>query len=240
MKSTKHSKSKRLFLFKTFALSEMKNAAVELELLKMAVSLLAENEKISQQRKANANKRRFRRRKSWEEFQSNLTERQFRRYFRMSKECFELLCNKIKNNIGEKAFKSEDFLWQHLNRYADNKFYFQDAHEQSTGGIISGEIKLALTLRLLAGGSYLDLSILFEMGFTYTYEIFHGVIEKWILDNRLVNIDGSDYCSDIDRMSAVAGGFSLGSNGVINGCIGAIDGWIVKIIKPMKSDGVAT
>ena len=77
------------------------------------------------------------------------------------------------------------------------------------------------------------------MGFTYTYEIFHGVIEKWILDNRLVNIDGSDYCSDIDRMSAVAGGFSLGSNGVINGCIGAIDGWIVKIIKPRKSDGVA-
>jgi hypothetical protein len=32
--------------------------------------------------------------------------------------------------------------------------------------------------------------------------------------------------------------FSHASNGVINGCIGAIDGWVVKIKKPSKKDNI--
>ena len=39
-------------------------------------------------------------------------------------------------------------------------------------------------------------------------------------------------------MERVALQFSEALGGVINGCIGALDGWIVKIQKPMKSDGV--
>ena len=39
-------------------------------------------------------------------------------------------------------------------------------------------------------------------------------------------------------MSDVALDFSRGSKGVINGFIGALDEWIVKIIKPRKSDGI--
>ena len=112
------------------------------------------------------------------------------------------------------------------------------AHEESTGGFISGEIKLALTLLLLAGGSYLDLALLFEILFTYSYVLFHDVIGDWVLDDRFVKIDGAEYCSDVDWMSAVALDFSYGSKGVINGCIGALDGWTVKIIKPRNLDGV--
>jgi hypothetical protein len=37
------------------------------------------------------------------------------------------------------------------------------AHIATYGGFICGEIKLALVLHLLAGGSYLDLALLFEM-----------------------------------------------------------------------------
>ncbi len=33
-------------------------------------------------------------------------------------------------------------------------------HSMYTGGIICGEVKLATTLRMLAGGLYLDLSII--------------------------------------------------------------------------------
>ena len=66
----------------------------------------------------------------------------------------------------------------------------------------------ALTLRLLAGGSYLDLALLFEMLFTYSYVVFHDVIGDWILDNRFVKIDGAEYCSDLDWMSTVALDFS--------------------------------
>ena len=65
------------------------------------------------------------------------------------------------------------------------------APEESTGGFIYGEIKLALTLRLLAGGSYLDLSLLFEMGFTYSCVVFHDVTGNWILDDIFLKIDGA-------------------------------------------------
>jgi hypothetical protein len=40
------------------------------------------------------------------------------------------------------------------------------------------------------------------------------------------------------RCKKVALQFSWASRGVINGCIGALDGWIVKVQKPWKGDGV--
>ncbi len=43
------------------------------------------------------------------------------------------------------------------------------AHEHTTGGFVSGEVKLALTLWLLAGGSYMDLALLFDVGFSTAY-----------------------------------------------------------------------
>ena len=46
------------------------------------------------------------------------------------------------------------------------------AHVQSTGGFVSGEVKLSLTLRLLAGGTYMGLALLYEVGMTYAYKIF--------------------------------------------------------------------
>ena len=39
-------------------------------------------------------------------------------------------------------------------------------------------------------------------------------------------------------MKLVALQFLAASNGVINGCISAIDGWVVKKQKPSKKDGV--
>ncbi len=39
-------------------------------------------------------------------------------------------------------------------------------------------------------------------------------------------------------MQEVALQFSWASRGVINGCIGALDGWIVKVQKPRKKDGM--
>jgi hypothetical protein len=58
-------------------------------------------------RKRGCRARPWRQRKSWEEFSANLTEQQFRRYFCMSRDCFDLLCTKIKINVGEGAFRSE-------------------------------------------------------------------------------------------------------------------------------------
>jgi hypothetical protein len=47
-----------------------------------------------------------------------------------------------------------------------------------------------------------------------------------------------EYCQDLDRMNEVARQFARGSSGVIGGCIGPIDGRIVKIKRPSKTDNV--
>ena len=114
------------------------------------------------------------------------------------------------------------------------------AHTQVTGGFVSGKVKLALTLRFMAGGSYLDLSMLYEVGHTYAYEIFHHVLEKWICDDRLVSINGEEYLNDEEKLKGVAEGFVNNEDQcILGGIIGALDGWLVKIGKPNKrTDGV--
>ena len=111
-------------------------------------------------------------------------------------------------------------------------------HLVSTGGIISGKVKLAITLQMLARGSYLDLGLIFGTGSTYPYAIFHHVVLNWICDDRLVDISGVEYCQDEDQMNAVTINFADGSNHLFSGCIDAVDGWIVKIQKPSYKDGV--
>jgi hypothetical protein len=167
-------------------------------------------------RKAAAN-RKFRQRRNWSHFKNNMTPTQFRRYFRMTKQCFQLLCEKIIDNVGVEEFKSEAYLKEVLES-AGPEHNIMKAHIATTGGFICGEIK-PLVLRLLAGGSYLDLALLFETGSSYTYDIFHNVIANWINDDRLVNINGIKFCSNDEEMQKFAMQFSISSNGILNGCI---------------------
>jgi hypothetical protein len=201
-----------------------------------------EKKNISVMNKDGASNRQYRHRKRWSEFEVKLTDRQFRRYFRMSKECFHLLAERIETNVGEETFKSESYLDDLMHSKSPKDIAvikMMKAHEGSTGGFISGEVKLALTLRILAGGSYLDLALLYEMSSSSAYRIFHDVVQNWILDDRLVKINGTDYLNDEDRLQKVALEFSRSSGGIFNGCIGAIDGWIVKIRKPSIKDNVS-
>ena len=183
--------------------------------------------------------RRLRQRRSWSNFQRLLTDRQFRRYFRMSREVFASLCEKIEEMAGQDTFKSEEYLDDIINSPSSplSKNIIL-AHQRSTGGFICGEIRLAVTLRVLGGGSYMDMALLFDTSFHHVYKIVREVIENWLLHDLFCPINGVEYCSNNDRMNDVAMQFSEASGGVINGCIGALDGWVVKIQKPMKSDGV--
>jgi hypothetical protein len=163
----------------------------------------------------------------------------------MPRECFDLLCKKIRANVGEDKFKSEEYLEELTNSLAPPDSIatcrlrrLAKAHLNDTGGWISGEVKLAITLRMLAGGSYLDLGLIFGTGSTYPYTIFNNVITRWICKDDLVKISGLEYCNNDVRMEAVARDFADGSNHLFSGCIGAIDGWIVKIRKPSKKDKV--
>ena len=106
--------------------------------------------------------------------------------------------------------------------------------------MICGEIKLAITLRMLAGGSYLDLAALFTCGMSYVYEIFHHVNKHWICNNKFMTIDFYNNLTDVHAMREAAKSFASGkSMGLMYGCIGALDGWLVRIHCPsILQDGV--
>jgi hypothetical protein len=196
------------------------------------------------QRSRSAGSRQKRQRKSWNEFQGKLSDRGFRRMFRMPRHCFTRLCRSIESNVGAEEFKSEEYLESlkkgHVGLNGSTRMNHAQTHGIGTGGFVSGEVKLALTLRFMAGGSYLDLSMLYEVGHTYAYEIFHHVLEKWICDDRLVSINGEEYLNDEEKLKGVAEGFVNNEDQcILGGIIGALDGWLVKIGKPNKrTDGV--
>ena len=170
-----------------------------------------------------------------------MTERQFRRYFRMSKILFHRLCDNICAAVGEHEFKSEQYIQQRINgasMFPDPSNNIFIAHHESTGGFVSGEVKLAIALRILGGASYMDVSLFFEVSFNHAHKIFKDVVQDWIRHPSFGPIKGIQYCRDDAEMRAVALQFAQSSRGVINGCIGALDGWLVKIKKPCRRDGV--
>ncbi|KAL7460103.1 hypothetical protein ACHAXS_000570 [Conticribra weissflogii] len=134
----------------------------------------------------------------------------------MTLPCFEDLCRKIETNVGKLE----------LSKFHNGKFMVY-VHWMYTGGMLSGETKVAFVLRMLAGGSYLDLSYLFGFAISYSHIIFEQVLTEWFLDDRLLRINGIDYCKDEEQTNAVAQDFMSSSNGVI-----------VKIIKPRLCDVV--
>ena len=93
-----------------------------------------------------AKKRQKKSRIPWSSVDARISDKQFRRMFRMTRDCFSLLCQDITMAIGESQFKSESY----INTFLNKKGSVYHAHRISSGGVISGETKLAITLRLLA------------------------------------------------------------------------------------------
>jgi len=85
--------------------------------------------------------RRDRPRISFSDFtEKMLTKRQFRKYFRMSRDCFDHLCKAIIGNVGEEVFKSKEYL---KDNHGSN---IHRAHDVGSSGFLSGETKVALSL----------------------------------------------------------------------------------------------
>ncbi len=116
----------------------------------------------------------------------SLFETKLRRYFRMSWECFAELCHQIEDNIGPNEFKREAFIQDIEQTERKNSKIIVHVHWVSTGSLISGENLIAILLRILAGGSYLDIAVLFVISTRHMHKIFHTVIDKWFLDNHLI------------------------------------------------------
>ena len=196
-----------------------------------------------------ARKRIPRERFDWADFRDSLSSHQFRRMFRMSKMDFDALCQVIITAVGEEDFKPESYIKEHLITTGEDhagstqkrkKRRMYDANCYTTGGYINGETKLAITLRLMTGGSFLDIAALYCCGYSYTNEIFHSVVDKWICNDDVIKFEGLDYIDNVPLMMENARAFSNTGcyNGILSGVIGSLDGWLVKIRRPKKSDMV--
>jgi hypothetical protein len=142
---------------------------------------------------------------SFTDFASKLDNRQFQLMFRMDQKCFELLCSKIEQAVGEREFKSEKYLDQLYNSNTKEAQMYR-ANIKTTGGYISGEVKVAVGLRILAGASYLDVACIFGIHYCHVQTIFRECVKDWfscnevsplILDDALQNEDDLSFQANI-------------------------------------------
>ena len=153
----------------------------------------------------------------------------------MTREYLDLFSQRIIISIGESQFKSEAYIDEFL-KGKDNMY---DVNIITTGGYIAGEVKLGITLHLLAGGDALDLGVIFDIYSITCQQILHDVLLHWIIETDIGNINMTKYLNDDDAMARVSAGFSQRSKGVLKGAIGAIDGWLVCIVSPtFRVDGI--
>ena len=92
---------------------------------------------------------------------------------------------------------------------------------------------MVICLRLLAGASYLDVEKIFHVSFRNSGRIFLEVLKNWICNDSVIKINFQEYMENDHAMESTAHDFACGtSDSMISGCIGALDGWLVKIVFP--------
>ena len=92
--------------------------------------------------------------------------------------------------------------------------------EASSGDSIDPVIQLAITLRILAGGSYLDIAFGYNVGNSTVYPIFWNVMEA--INKRLSNIDFP--WENEELLREMEGQFNNLSKGAFPGTVLAGDG----------------
>ena len=131
----------------------------------------------------------------------------------MEKLCFQLLCDKIIKAGGKEEFKSESYIDRRRSRNVRFNSILS-AQEKTSGGFICGEVRLALTLRLLAGSSYLDADDIFHVKPNHTYARMHYVLENWICNDDVIVIDIMSYLNDEEEMNKNAIEFGHKTNNI--------------------------
>ena len=86
--------------------------------------------------------------------------------------CFKLLTQRIICFIGEDIFKSEAY----INAFFKDKCQKYEVIKKTIGGYIYGEVKLAITLRLLAGGDALNLGTIFDIYSDWCIKLMYEVL----------------------------------------------------------------
>jgi hypothetical protein len=101
---------------------------------------------------------------------------------------------------------------------------------RSRGGVIEPAVRLGTTLRVLSQSSYLDLMMLFRIGRSTDFDIFHSTTDA--VNRNLVMSDIP--LGEETKLSSLSSGFST-SRACLSppfGYVGALDGISMEIAKP--------
>ena len=164
-------------------------------------------------------------RPTWAGFCHRISDSHFRRQFRMTRNAFTHLCSLISTVVGPDQFRPEIGGTSSRN----------SASLLNRGGLIPGEIKVAISIRILAGGSYLDLMPLFDVSVSTLYVIFDQVLD-WVLRTLRLPLMQYIHEENWSALDSIAAPFSYGSNGAFGGIIGALDGLAVRICSPSLNE----
>lgn len=162
---------------------------------------------------SNSTKRRNRslrrRRSTFGRVTRGLSERKFMRYFRISRYTFRKLLNLVRPALTKNA----------------------EMARRSSGGVIMPDVRLAATLRILAGGSYIDCAMLFNIEDSTLSRIFRETVH--VLNKELVLKTRYRDDTELRRLSYE---FAKSRASPLCGCVGALDGIVVAIHRPHLKD----
>lgn len=139
-------------------------------------------------------------------------DRHFERYFRISPQDFRAIAAAITPELRELERK-------------------RTQGGRRGAGFVEYDIRLAMMLRWLAGGSYLDIMYLYGVDCTSTfYNVLWDTLVR--VDAALPALSLESDLSDLGRCQTLASGFANRTSGWITGCIGALDGLLLQIEMP--------
>ena len=197
-----------------FDLKEAKDKILKLGLLFLA-EIISDNEfETAFKKTVNRSASKKRNREDVEKRMADLSDTLFKRMYRFDRPTFDWLLlqikPKIENTDGGKAFA-----------------------RMTCGSEVTPTIKLAVTLRMLAGGSYLDISFGYGIAPSTVYTIFHEVCEA--IDECIDNIKFP--YNDIEALKKLERTFDkFGGDFALPGTVAAGDGVVFQIQKPVSAD----
>jgi len=161
-----------------------------------AASYMVLSQRNNVGRKANERRPRV----PWEAFAFSLNDREFRRRFRVNKELFEMVLQRIERDLRKDEAQAK----------------------RSSGSPITPAWRLAITLRMLAGG---DACACADMAKISDKTVWSIVAETVPVMNRHFPFEDIDL-KDAEKLKALEEKFARRSNYVMRGCVGAVDGMV--------------
>lgn len=135
----------------------------------------------------------------------------------MKQSVFDRLCHVMCLKIGEETFHPKAWLTEAM-------------EEEGDVHLTSGEVKVAVSLRLMAGGSHLDLVPLFGVSSSHLHNTFEAFLGWVVLSFEFPLVRWPQ--EQIVRLCSLANHFVEKPNGVFFGPFGTVDGLTIRFRCP--------